>query len=94
MRLSKYQVYQANEDAFWFISTGPMGEITKAVLFDEIGIPNRFNLGMGDWDQETDTIEDLELSGNGDARKIFATIAEIVKHLYCRACRERDICNW
>lgn len=90
MRLSKYQVYQANEDAFWFVSTGPKGKIIKAVLFEELDAPNRFNLGMGDWNRETDTIEDLELSGNGDARKIFATIAEIVR-IYTNDNPEREI---
>ncbi len=92
MRLSKYRAYQDKEDKnwFWFESIGLKGTITKAVVFEELPEPNRFNLGMGDYNETKGEVDDINFTNNGDARKVFATIGEIVK-AYTSLHPEREI---
>ena len=82
MRLKKYKVYQTDEDYFWFTSTGHMGEVIKVVIFEDVQQPgvDRYNLAMGDYDPIAGKAEYEELTGNNDARTVFATIADIVDH--------------
>ncbi len=92
MRLSKYQIYQDSEDEnwFWFESTGLKGTIIKAVVFEELNEQNRFNLGMGDYNETKGEVNDINLTNNRDARKVFATIGEIVK-VYTSLYPDREI---
>ena len=84
MKLPIYPICLWQEDAYWFVSTGSRGDIYKAVLFQPLPEPHRFNLALGDINLQTLEIEFEELSANGDARKVFATIAEIVKEYTAR----------
>src|SRR4051794_26184582 len=90
MKLSIYEISLWQEDAYWFVSTGRQGDVYKGVLFQPLSEPDRFNLAMGDINLETFEMEFDELSGNGDARKVFATIGEIVKG-YTDSYPEREI---
>jgi len=90
MNLNKYEISLWQEDAYWFISLGKQGHIYKIVLFQELPEDNRFNLAMGDINIRTMETEFNELSGNGDARTVFATIGEVVKE-YTEAHPEREI---
>jgi hypothetical protein len=81
MELNKYQISLFQKDAYWFMSSGKQGTIYKGVLFQQLPQYNWFNLAMGDIDPKSGKIEFDELTGNGDARKVFATIAEIVKRI-------------
>jgi len=48
-------------------------------VFEELNEQNRFNLGMGDYNETKGEVNDINLTNNRDARKVFATIGEIVK---------------
>lgn len=79
MNQSKYEIFLLQKDVYWFISSGKQGDIYKGVIFQQLPDYNRFNLAMGDIKLRTGQMEFDELSGNGDARKVFATIGEIVE---------------
>jgi hypothetical protein len=62
-----------------FFSVGPNGRIKKVVRFRLIDAANEiYNLGFGDYDDETGDINDLSVSNNSDREKILATVAAIV----------------
>ena len=90
MSLSKYEIFLLQKDVYWFVSTGKQGDIYKAVLFQPLQELHRFNLAMGDINLETGEMEFDEMSGNGDARKVFATVGGIVKG-YTENYPEREI---
>jgi hypothetical protein len=93
MKLATYEISLLQKDIYWFVSTGKQGDIYKGVLFQDISSaenPYRFNLAMGDINLKTGYIEFDELSGNGDARKVFATIGDIVRE-YTEMYPEREI---
>lgn len=63
-----------------FFSEGPRGRIRKVVkfkLYISNGTPY-YNLIFGDWVEYSGKIDDRVVSNNGDAQRIFATIAAIV----------------
>jgi hypothetical protein len=93
MKLTKYKKSLYQEDVYWFVSTGKQGDIYKGVLFQNMedpDHPNWFNLAMGDINLKTGQMEFEELSGNGDARKVFSTIGDIVQE-YTDIHPEREI---
>ena len=91
MRLEKYEKFLWQQDVYWFVSIGKQGYIYKGVLFQLLpDQSNRFNLAMGDIDLQTGVMEFDELSGNGDARKVFATIGDIVNE-YTEIYPDREI---
>ncbi|MBX2922904.1 MAG: hypothetical protein KF746_11970 [Chitinophagaceae bacterium] len=65
---------------FEFESEGPNGKIKKVVRFSPQNAHGKtyFNLGFGDVNPETGSVDDLSKSNNGDREKILATIAHIV----------------
>lgn len=76
---------------FIVVSIGKQGDIYKGVLFQSLpDNNNRFNPAMGDINLQTGLMEFDELSGNGDARKVFATIGDIVKE-YTEIYPDREI---
>lgn len=91
MRLEKYDKFLWQKDVYWFVSVGKQGDIYKGVLFQSLpSHSNRFNLAMGDINLQTGLVEFDELSGNGDARKVFATVADIIDD-YTAIYPEREI---
>jgi hypothetical protein len=60
---------------FEFDSVGPNGKVRKIVQYTEINLKNYFNLGFGDKNHKTNTIDDLVVTNNGDSQKILATVA-------------------
>lgn len=63
---------------FEFISEGPKGVIRKLIQFQPAYQQEIFNLAFGDKDPETDAINDLAISSNGDMEKILATVVAAV----------------
>ena len=61
-----------------FISEGPKGLIKKVVEYTETGTENVYNLGFGDYDDQTNSINDLSVTNNGDSLKVLATVASTV----------------
>lgn len=67
----KFAIYE-------FLSEGPKGRIRKIVEYAETATANVFNLGFGNFDEETKTINDLSVTNNGDSLKVLATVASTV----------------
>lgn len=84
--------FQQTEDTtqFFFESIGSKGVIQKTVAITATGIDNIYNLGLGDYNPETNEVDDLSVSDNGDTVKILATIFKIV-HLYLNRYPERQL---
>ena len=79
MNQPKY-LYKSEEQLFFFefISEGSKGRIKKIVQYSETSTKNVFNLGFGDFDEETNGINDLSVTNNGDSLKVLATVASTV----------------
>lgn len=75
MKYPKYPVVASDDPyTYEFYSEGPKGRIKKAIFFTPIG-KNTFNLGFGDWNEETRDVDDSNRSNNGDRDKVLATVA-------------------
>lgn len=81
MNREKYEVV-ANSDqrSYEFYSKGPRGSIRKIILYKRLTEWNEniFNLGFGDWDEMTQSLNDKAMSNNNDRDKILATVASTV----------------
>lgn len=91
MEWERYDIVEGEDGkTYEFRSDGPRGRIRKAVRFQhrpELGV-NVFNLLFGDYDPDTDHIDDRSISNNGDTKTILTTVAEVVEtfvNLYPRA---------
>ncbi len=60
---------------FEFISSGPNGKIIKVIQYTPTNIPNIYNLGFGDKNNNTGEISDSVTSNNGDREKVLSTVA-------------------
>jgi len=62
-----------------FISEGQNGKIRKAIIFKNIDTKRDiYNLGFGDYNEETNEVDDLSVSNNQDRDRILATVAAAV----------------
>lgn len=79
MKQSKYQ-YRTEDlmQHYEFISEGPNGLIKKVVEYTQTGKENVYNLGFGDYDEVSKSINDLSVTNNGDSLKVLATVASTV----------------
>ena len=79
MNKPKY-LYKTEElfTIYEFFSEGPKGRIKKIVEYTETSTQNVFNLGFGDYDEDSKSISDLSVTNNGDSLKILATVASTV----------------
>ena len=67
----KFTIYE-------FVSEGPKGRIRKMVEYTETATENVYNLGFGDYDETTKSINDISVTNNGDSLKVLATVASTV----------------
>jgi len=67
--------FGADFRVFEFDSEGSKGKIRKIIQHTEINLKNYFNLGFGDKNPKTNTIDDLLVTNNGDSQKVLATVA-------------------
>jgi hypothetical protein len=79
MKHPKYQ-YRSEELLLFyeFISEGPKGLIKKVVEYTQTSTENVYNLGFGDYDETTKSINDISVTNNGDSLKVLATVASTV----------------
>lgn len=79
MNKPKY-IYKSEEQlkVYEFISEGFNGQIKKMVTYTYTGTENIYNLGFGDYNEETKTIDDKSITNNGDSLKVLATVASTV----------------
>lgn len=76
MHLSRYPLTSDyRSTVFNFESEGLHGKIKKSILYTKTDIKNVYNLAFGDMNMLTDEIDDLIISGNGDAPMVLATVA-------------------
>jgi hypothetical protein len=75
MNLPTYDVKLKSEisNTFEFFSEGKNGKIRKVVVFQKIA-DGIFNLAFGDKIEETGTLDDKNVSDNGDTEKVLATV--------------------
>jgi len=74
----------ANEIQFHFISKGP-SDVIKAVQYiyvGDLGGQRIFNMGFGDYDIETDYIDDQINTENGDVYKVFNTVLNTIPSFF------------
>lgn len=64
---------------YHFISKGPKGPIRKKVIYTETEFANVYNLAFGDYDLNTNTIDDFAVTNNGDSSTVLATVASTVQ---------------
>ena len=79
--MNKPKYLYKTEDKFMiyeFVSEGPKGSIKKMVEYTETATENVYNLGFGDYDETTKSINDLLVTNNGDSLKVLATVASTV----------------
>ena len=69
---------EAEFTIFEFVSEGPKGSIKKIVEYTETATENVYNLGFGDYDGTTNSINDLSVTNNGDSLKVLTTVASTV----------------
>jgi hypothetical protein len=79
MKHPKYNYRSENLFLFYeFLSEGPKGLVKKMVEYTETDTQNVCNLGFGDYHEETNGINDLSVTNNGDSLKVLATVASTV----------------
>jgi len=79
MKYSRYN-YSTEKDStvFEFTSIGIKGAVKKLVQYTEMNIENYYNLGFGDYDENTGEINDEIITNNGDSLKVLATVVSTV----------------
>jgi hypothetical protein len=71
-----------NKDyVLFFDSLGKNGIVTKVISFQYIDY-NFYNLGFGDYNLETQTIDDKAKSDNGDMKKVLATVWQSLEDFF------------
>jgi hypothetical protein len=81
MKQSKYPVFTDDPHLYLFVSEGPRGRITKAVIYSQMR-GNLFNLGFGDWNEKLREVDDSIRSNNGDRDKVLATVASTALNFF------------
>lgn len=75
MKLPKYEYYTESEaKLFKFTSEGPKGKIKKLIVYSQMLQDDIYNLAFGDYDEETDSINDTVITNNNDSQKVLATV--------------------
>ena len=79
MNLDHYEIEAGKKVlTYEFTSIGVQGNVRKLiqfVLIDESGI---YNLAFGDKNSDTDDIDDLIITNNGDSEKVLATVVAAI----------------
>jgi hypothetical protein len=79
MKLDRYELKAGrNLTTFEFLSEGPKGKIIKLVQFQQMNLPNLYNLAFGDLNPLTGQFDDKIITDNGDSEKVLATVVAAV----------------
>ena len=79
MKLDRYELKAGrNLTTFEFLSEGPKGQIVKLVQFQQMNLPNLYNLAFGDLNPITVQLDDKVITDNGDSEKVLATVVAAV----------------
>ena len=75
----KYHLKSSSQfSRFEFVSEGPKGTILKLIEFQDTNSPGIYNPAFGDVDPNTEEINDLSVSDNGDTEKVLGTVISAV----------------
>ncbi len=76
MKLPRYEYSTESEaELFKFVSEGVKGNIKKLVVYTRMIPDDVYNLAFGDYDEETESIDDTIVTNNNDSQKVLATVA-------------------
>ena len=76
MKLPRYEyLTEGNAELFKFTSEGPRGSIKKLVLYSQMFEQDIYNLAFGDYNEGTESINDITITNNNDSQKVLATVA-------------------
>lgn len=79
MKLDRYELKAGrNLTAFEFLSDGPKGQIRKLIQFQQMNLPNLYNLAFGDINPDTGELDDKVITGNGDSEKVLASVVAAI----------------
>ncbi|MEO6230633.1 MAG: hypothetical protein ABJB11_01260 [Ferruginibacter sp.] len=79
MKLDKYQLKAGlNLTTFEFLSEGRKGKIIKLIQFQQMNLPNLYNLAFGDLNPLTGKLDDKIITDNGDSEKVLATVVAAI----------------
>ena len=79
MKIEKYVLKSENGfSVFEFISEGEKGLVKKMITYTHTGTEHIYNLGFGDYNEETKRIDDKTVTNNGDSQKVLATVASTI----------------
>lgn len=89
MNLPRYEyLTEGKAELFKFTSIGSNGEIKKLVVYSAMLENDIYNLAFGDYNEETDSIDDKIITNNNDSQKVLATVAST---LYVFSSKHPDI---
>ena len=75
MKTERYHLKSDNTLTYFeFISIGSNGAVRKMIEFQATSTPGIYNLAFGDKNPDTNEIDDLAISNNGDTQKVLATV--------------------
>lgn len=75
MKIERYHLKSDNTLTYFeFISIGSNGAVRKMIEFQATSTPGIYNLAFGDKNLDTNEIDDLAISNNGDTQKVLATV--------------------
>lgn len=78
MNLDKYNLeISENSICFYFTSIGRKGAIRKIIKFQPLSKPQYYNISFGNLIDDN-TVDDKNITDNGDSQKVLATIAHSV----------------
>ena len=76
MKLPRYEyLTEGNAELFKFTSEGPRGSIKKLVLYSQMFEQDIYNLAFGDYNEGTESINDITITNNNDSQKVLSTVA-------------------
>jgi hypothetical protein len=79
MKLDRYELRASRSlTTFEFLSEGRKGQIIKLVQFQQMNLPNLYNLAFGDKNPTTGELDDKVITDNGDAEKVLATVVAAI----------------
>jgi hypothetical protein len=75
MKYPRYE-YSTEDQLFFFEfeSVGIKGRIKKVVQYSEMSVKGFYNLGFGDFNEDTNEIDDEIVTNNGDGLKVLSTV--------------------
>ena len=79
MKLDRYELKAGRKlTTFEFLSEGRKGKIIKVIQFQQMNLPNLYNLAFGDKNPDTGEVDDMIITDNGDSEKVLATVVAAI----------------